>query len=87
MKNKLKNNEANKLTKLIIKKLDLIIIKIKNDEVGSLNSDKTNKTIKILIQSKNIRKLSKAKKFAKTKNLKSLIFLSFEASSLLFIKN
>lgn len=56
-----KNNKINKFTNWIIKKLNITAIVIKNDEVDSLDSDRVNKTDKILVKSKNIKNLSKAK--------------------------
>lgn len=53
----------------MIKKLDLIGIGVKNDEVGSLDSGRANKTDKISAKFKNIKNLSK-KKSAKIRLLK-----------------
>lgn len=54
----------------IIRKHDLIVSVVKNNEVESgSNDNKANKTNKNLAKSKNIKKLLKNKKFAKTRRL------------------
>lgn len=50
-----KDNKVDKFINWIIKKLDLIVITVKNDEVGSLDSDIANKIDKISAKFKNIR--------------------------------
>lgn len=59
------NNEVDELIDLIIKKLNPTAITVKCDEINSLDGDMPNKTDEILVKSKPIKNLSKAKNLQK----------------------
>lgn len=68
------NNKVDNFINCIIKKLDPIAIAVKNDEIGSFGSGKANKTDEILVKSKNIKYLSKAKNLQKPDISNNLLF-------------
>lgn len=65
LNNKVKNNKIDKLINSVIIKLDLALIIVKNYEVDNLGSNAGKEIDKIIAKFKNIKKLSKVKKFIK----------------------